>query len=273
MVFSLFRGLVEGVPAPAAATVWPEPYELAYRQAYGERDLRDRRRLQLFGAVPDHRYWGRPLHNPAAGQVMPLEAGSVDLFYCGHALERLTADQARAFLQDIRRVLRPGGVLRLAALDAVLCYQAWLRRDVFVNLHYGLAYPFGAPGANTFTRETMSIWLVNQIAGQLVQSAAPDHAPVYAGKDAELDALLASMPMAAAFDHLCGQVDPALQAAAPSLHCSWWSRAKAKAALAVAGFSQILPSSSGGCIDPLMRDRATFDGNIPTLSFYIDAIA
>jgi predicted SAM-dependent methyltransferase len=50
--------------------------------------------------------------------VLPFfEDDSASLIYCSHALEYFNRDQARLVLAEWRRVLAPGGVLRLAVPD------------------------------------------------------------------------------------------------------------------------------------------------------------
>jgi GT2 family glycosyltransferase/predicted SAM-dependent methyltransferase len=48
---------------------------------------------------------------------LPFRASSVDGIYCAGFVEHLDPAEASAFLRDCRRVLRPGGVLRVATLD------------------------------------------------------------------------------------------------------------------------------------------------------------
>lgn len=44
--------------------------------------------------------------------------GSVDLIRMSHLIEHITLDQAKRLLKDCHRVLKPGGVLRIATPDA-----------------------------------------------------------------------------------------------------------------------------------------------------------
>ncbi|CAK6687488.1 class I SAM-dependent methyltransferase [Synechococcus sp. CBW1107] len=48
---------------------------------------------------------------------LPLEDCSADLVYCSHFIEHIPSDHVSAFLQECRRILRPGGVLRLVVPD------------------------------------------------------------------------------------------------------------------------------------------------------------
>jgi ubiquinone/menaquinone biosynthesis C-methylase UbiE len=48
---------------------------------------------------------------------LPLADASADVVYTSHMVEHMTRDEARQFLAEARRVLRPGGVLRIAVPD------------------------------------------------------------------------------------------------------------------------------------------------------------
>jgi SAM-dependent methyltransferase len=50
---------------------------------------------------------------------LPFEDGDLEEVYAGHFLEHLGLDEARDFLLECRRVLRPGGVLTLVVPDTL----------------------------------------------------------------------------------------------------------------------------------------------------------
>jgi len=52
-----------------------------------------------------------------AAKSLPFPGGSVDVLYSSHMLEHLDRDEAVGFLKEARRVLRSGGILRLAVPD------------------------------------------------------------------------------------------------------------------------------------------------------------
>lgn len=68
---------------------------------------------------------------------LPYEDGSVDFVYSEHFIEHLTAEEGLSLLKECRRVLKPGGVLRVATPDlgyVMLRYflfwkrQSWLKK-------------------------------------------------------------------------------------------------------------------------------------------------
>ncbi len=52
-----------------------------------------------------------------ATRNIPLETSSVEVLYSSHMLEHLDREGAQGFLLEARRVLRPGGILRIAVPD------------------------------------------------------------------------------------------------------------------------------------------------------------
>jgi hypothetical protein len=81
---------------------------------------------------------------------IPCVAGSAAVVYSSHMIEHLDRAEARAFLTEVKRVLRPGGVVRIAAPDLgrlVSDYVATGDADWFVaGSHLGLDRPAGLKG-------------------------------------------------------------------------------------------------------------------------------
>jgi len=57
--------------------------------------------------------------------LTPYEDASIETIYCSHTLEHLPVDRAAALVRDCRRVLRPGGVLRLVLPDCERILRAY----------------------------------------------------------------------------------------------------------------------------------------------------
>src|ERR671915_2431952 len=60
---------------------------------------------------------------------LPLDAGSVDYAVSIHALPEVPYPDLVPVLKELRRVLRPNGVLRLGLPDVDRTIQAYLRKD------------------------------------------------------------------------------------------------------------------------------------------------
>jgi predicted SAM-dependent methyltransferase len=80
-----------------------------------------------------------------AASRIPYATGSVAAVYSSHMIEHLDRNEARTFLTEVKRVLRPGGVVRIAAPDLARLardYAAAGDADAFVAAtHMGLDRP------------------------------------------------------------------------------------------------------------------------------------
>ena len=90
------------------------------------------------------------VHFANAAARIPCPTGSVAVVYSSHMIEHLDRGEARAFLAEVKRVLRAGGVVRIAAPDLSLLardYAATGDADGFVSgIHMGLDRPAGVRG-------------------------------------------------------------------------------------------------------------------------------
>lgn len=72
-------------------------------------------------------------HNLLYG--IPLEDQTVDFVYSSHFLEHLTKEHGRRLLDECFRVLKPGGVLRIAVPDLEHAWQMYRRGDKERMIH------------------------------------------------------------------------------------------------------------------------------------------
>jgi len=68
---------------------------------------------------------------------LPRVDASVDFIYCSHVLEHLEEWEAVELLRECRRVLRPGGVLRLVVPDLLKMVKNYYGADEFCREFYG----------------------------------------------------------------------------------------------------------------------------------------
>jgi SAM-dependent methyltransferase len=77
-----------------------------------------------------------------ASARIPCADGTASVVYSSHMIEHLDRSQARTFLAEVRRVLRPGGVVRIAAPDLSRLVSEYLENgdaDRFISgSHLGL---------------------------------------------------------------------------------------------------------------------------------------
>ena len=67
------------------------------------------------------------IQNYDISRPLPLEADSVDACYSSHVLEHLTPEQAKKFVADCERVLKPEGIIRLVVPDLEAIVKVYLQ--------------------------------------------------------------------------------------------------------------------------------------------------
>jgi predicted SAM-dependent methyltransferase len=72
----------------------------------------------------------RFLQADLAGGLPMCGDGTVDLIRMSHLIEHITLDQAKRLLKDCHRVLKPGGVLRIATPDAEIILKHYMAGDM-----------------------------------------------------------------------------------------------------------------------------------------------
>ena len=92
----------------------------------------------------------RDIRHADASRRIPHADATVDAIYSSHMIEHLDRREARDFLAECRRVLKPGGVLRLAVPDLRNAAWRYLRlrdADGFLRtLQFDLDKPRGLAG-------------------------------------------------------------------------------------------------------------------------------
>lgn len=71
--------------------------------------------------------WPSSIQKVSLTSHFPWKDGSVQAIYSSHMLEHLTRNEVKAFLANCFRVLRPGGIIRLALPDLEEAVQEYLR--------------------------------------------------------------------------------------------------------------------------------------------------
>jgi predicted SAM-dependent methyltransferase len=91
--------------------------------------------------------WGDCTH-------IPLPDASVEVLYSSHMLEHLDRDEAARFLSEARRVLAPGGILRLAVPDLALLVREYMETGnanvLLERMHVSSARPRTVAGRLRF---------------------------------------------------------------------------------------------------------------------------
>ena len=82
-----------------------------------------------------------------ASRRLPYDSGTVEVVYTSHMVEHLSRDDAKFFLQEVARVLKPSGILRIVVPDLKKLAVDYLSHgdgDLFVTKsHLAITKPKG----------------------------------------------------------------------------------------------------------------------------------
>jgi predicted SAM-dependent methyltransferase len=71
-----------------------------------------------------------------ATQPLPFPENTFSFIFSEHMLEHIPIDAAQVFMQECNRVLKPGGVLRLATPDMAFLFALWEGKDPSTSARY-----------------------------------------------------------------------------------------------------------------------------------------
>jgi len=191
---------------------------------------------------------------------IPFNDNSVDLIYCSHVIEHIENCHVQKLFQECYRVMKQGGILRIACPDAEFLYQlAKSENDYWKERYLSVKSDFeGIP-----EREIRNVdFLVREIATQkLYKYITTDFQKDYS-RDFD------SLSMNDFFDFIIKD----LKCESGFFHINYWTFDKAYKMLFPIGYAHIIRSKHGACCSIDMRDTTKFDTTSPTLSLYVDAI-
>ncbi|MDX8350883.1 class I SAM-dependent methyltransferase [Cognatiyoonia sp. IB215182] len=194
------------------------------------------------------------------------------VIYCSHVIEHLFAEDAAFLFCEARRLLEPGGRIRIVCPDAGLMIRAYEAEDWSFFLHYLLVKtqrikrPFSRYTEEQ-AREVCAEFLVDWVS-LLTNPRNPKRL-----SRAECVRFLASFPsLKDAFDAASRESSRELNMDVGG-HVNWFDAAKLTDMLERAGFADVCVSGYLQSSVPILRDPRYFDRTDPEMSLYVEAKA
>ena len=252
-----------------------------YKELYNPTDLKKRPFLNFGAGRFRHPYWMNVDHASgwyssvqSVGQVewdilelskCPLEDGFAYIAYSSHTIEHLTDIAVKHLFKEVYRMLRPNGVFRITAPDALLIYDAYMRKDILFYMREHGEIPLAGKQAS------LEEIFVHYFAPQRLQyhPEAKENNILYTEDIAKI---LASNLFEDAMRLITEKCDLEIQSRNPGNHINWWTLEKTKQLMEDAGFSIIQASAFGQSRCAVMRNTAFFDNTRPRVSFYVEAV-
>lgn len=262
-----------------------------YARLYPADSLKNRRFYNIGAGAFSHPYWTNVDYesewyaanraNTLAGiqydlfslQPLPIDSDSAELAYTSHTIEHITNAAAQNLFDEAHRILKPGGIFRVAAPDVDLEYRAYRENDraffFWIDM-YSIPANWRAIRIVKPMSEASTAQIFLAHVATSVSTLHADGAP-HRVDDAELSRLFDELGYEGALDFLCAQCPIEIQRKYPGNHINWWNKGKVMAMLQQAGFAEIYPSGYGQSYSPILRNVALFDNTYTPVSLYMEA--
>ena len=177
--------------------------------------------------------------------ALPFDSQTVDLIYASHVIEHIETTHVERFIAEAARVLKPGGLLRVATPDALFLHEVsrvsssywdWRLSDM-------KSMGFNNPTAVDFLQR--EIGTANLFSPHRVRTLSDN-------PRRDLDAMIEGL----VFD-----------ATHPGYHINWWSIDKLRPL--AKEFSAIVESKRGASLSRVLQ-ASRFDRKAPVMSLYCD---
>lgn len=193
--------------------------------------------------------------------VLPYPAGSVNLIYCSHVIEHIENEHVARFFGETARVLRPGGVLRVACPDASFLHQV----SAFPNSYWTWRWPH-MEGLNIKPQDLSQVdFLMREVSTNRFHESLGDDRLI---KDNSISFTTNLATLEADLDRMT--MGEQWSRERIGHHINWWSFEKV-ARFAGGRFRYVIRSHHKGCVSHYMRARG-FDLTHPEMSLYVDLI-
>jgi SAM-dependent methyltransferase len=203
-----------------------------------------------------------------ACRPVEVENDSFEIAYASHVIEHAWDAHVAYFLQDVLRILKPGGVFRVTAPNINLGIEAARRKDF---TYYAYSQYLRSEShtkrvlGKTSERLPIAYWILEQC------SLITNPRNSYHITPEECEEFLWSSDVYESLTKASQLSDIKLNEELAA-HVNWFNHEKIEQMLKAAGFNTVIRSGYLQSVAPILRDVRYFDTTMPQMSFYVDAI-
>jgi SAM-dependent methyltransferase len=199
-------------------------------------------------------------HDLLANTKIPQEDDSLDAIYASHVMEHIPQNSVEYFFKDAKRMLKPGGIMRISVPNTDLAINAFLRDD---KRFFEEFYSERCNGIS------MSNLLVRYVATQAVDTKFSKNSLH------KIDKLnnMGYQEILNFLSELCLECDIEYQSKNFQDHVNWFNESKLLSVFDNAGFKKIHTSGYGQSYYPHFRDTRHFDKTLSNVSLYVEGVA
>lgn len=192
--------------------------------------------------------------------VIPYKADEVDLIYCCHVIEHIEDCHVQRMFEEAYRVLKKGGVLRIATPDASFLYDV-----TKANIDY---WTWRTPWFVSRGFSADEVRPVDYLVREVATSNLKKYGWVQKYDDYEEEFRI--MKKEDFIDWIAGGVEYEVKYC--NEHINYYTFEKVEAMLKKAGFKLVIRSKCHTSVSKYMKSMQYFDITQPQMSLYVEAI-
>ncbi|MDX5594264.1 class I SAM-dependent methyltransferase [Pseudovibrio sp. SPO723] len=202
---------------------------------------------------------------------LAIKPGSVNAVYCSHVVEHAFDDDVAFLFKDVFRILKSGGVFRVACPDADLLAKSYVEKDWAFFNHY-LSVRTGRREIDFSKLEQYaSSGVYEEFVLDWVSLVMNDRNPVHLNRSEAIEFFKKFDCMYTAFTEASRLSDRDVNRSLGA-HVNWFNYEKLLGLLTLAGFSKVRRSNYLQSSCAVMRDRYHFDRTDPEMTLYVEAV-
>lgn len=196
---------------------------------------------------------------------IPFEADAVKAVYCSHVIEHIEDRYIQPFFAEVHRVLKTGGVFRIACPDAEFLWEvSRFDNDYWYWREYWMKSP-------QFVKKPLTASQVDQLVHEVATAKFPEYVNSIENNREEYTEKFRTMGMNEFFEYITSGLEYRTDFLQGD-HINFWTFGKVKAFLENAGFTTIIRSKYLGSVCRAMCNPARFDTTEPQMSLYAEAV-
>jgi len=190
----------------------------------------------------------------------PIPDNSFTCVYISHVIEHLSDRVAQNTLAETLRVLKPGGIVRLATPDFDRIADAYHRRDRFFFTRFGFAKTHDETIHQRFVRTFGAGYVLKAVYPDLPKLDDDEIQDLFQAREKYLDTALM----------LTRDIPEGYNDYSPRGHMNVWTGARVQALLRDLGYRDSWVSWCQGSRSRRMVNRKVFDLTHPFMSLYVE---
>lgn len=194
-------------------------------------------------------------HDLCSMKPLPFENDSFKIVYSSHCIEHIPDAPVMFLFEEIRRILRPGGVCRIVCPDIDIYYEAYKA---------GSPYQFSSYSRNP--NRCLGDFFLSEFAAALAQSNGGPYS------EEEIRKVFYEKSKEDALEFFCRQIPVKNQTKNLQWHMNWFNERKLRTLMVNCGFRNVKTCSLGCSRSTILRNTDLFDSSAePPISLYMEA--